>query len=112
MKQVIVVRDDLGMSIGKTAAQVAHASILSFLSTSIPKRVIWLSESFTKIVLKVDSEEELLKIEEAAKAKGVPNKLVIDEGRTEVAPHSATCLGLGPDSDAAFVGLTDNLKLL
>ncbi len=60
MKQAIVVRQDLAMGKGKTAAQVAHAS-LSAAEEAMRKREEWYGEwkeeGQKKVVVKVKSEE-------------------------------------------------------
>lgn len=72
--QVIVVRKDLGMTVGKIAAQCSHASLSSFLKSQEKKYgnsyEKWLHEGMKKVVLKVNSKEELLELfEKLKKAK-------------------------------------------
>ncbi len=94
-KQVILVRKDLKLSKGKMSAQVAHASAGAFFEAIgysyealkehdgvFPMNVgcdsalhHWLNESFTKVVLEVADEAELLKFYEEAKANGLPTTL-------------------------------------
>ena len=71
-KQIIVMRSDLNMRKGKCISQACHAS-MSFLTkrlqsneplTEVQKE--WLENSFTKICVKVESEQELLDIEKRA----------------------------------------------
>jgi len=134
-KQVIVVRRDLKMKHGKMAAQVAHAA-MSFLTRegrvgwqadmlndvfmndddSIDRHNgairDWLANSFTKVVLGVDSEEELRELEEKATEAGVMTHLVVDNGRTVFnGVSTATCLALGPDWNDALDELVEHLKL-
>lgn len=58
----------------------------------------WVDGAFTKIVLGVDSEADLLKVHEAAKEAGIPTALIQDRGHTEFhgVPTYTTC-ALGPD---------------
>lgn len=58
----------------------------------------WVDGAFTKIVLGVESEEDLLRVHEAAKAAGIPTALIQDMGHTEFhgVPTHTTC-ALGPD---------------
>eukprot|EP00850_Spirogloea_muscicola_P015944 SM000126S26320 [mRNA] locus=s126:97547:102696:- [translate_table: standard] len=42
-----------------------------------------------KVVLRVDSEEELLTLQKAAKEKDLPSHITIDAGRTQIAPSPA-----------------------
>lgn len=124
-KQVIVVRRDLGMSPGKLAAQVAHASMGAVLKafkidnlslkTDLSQDLaldIWINNSFTKVVLGVDSHAELMAIYDKAKKNCNYVKLIIDEGRTEFKNQTtATCIGIGPMYGNLFDGITDHLHL-
>ena len=134
-KQIIVVRRDLKMKHGKMAAQVAHAA-MSFLTRegrvgwqadmlndvfmndddSIDKHNgairDWLANSFTKVVLGVDSEEELREILSKAEESGVMAHLVVDNGRTVFNNIlTPTCLALGPDWNENLDELVGHLKL-
>ncbi|ADP77352.1 peptidyl-tRNA hydrolase [Methanothermus fervidus DSM 2088] len=112
MKQVIVVRDDIKMSKGKLIAQACHASLESFKNAEKNKIKKWESEGAKKVVLKVKTLDELLKIYEAVKNSGLPHYLVKDAGHTELPPGTITCLGIGPDDDKKIDKITGNLKLL
>lgn len=76
MKQVILMRTDLGMSVGKMCAQAAHAVIVS-------KEPV--------IVLKVSSEDQLVKLMTKAYMEELKRKAVRDAGHTEVPPGTLTC---------------------
>lgn len=111
-KQVIVVNKSLGMSQGKLAAQVAHASILSMFEA--PEGIVcgWLDNSYPKIVLQVESTQDLLDLQEKANELNLPSALVIDEGRTELSNGSITCLGIGPGTKELIDEVTGELRLL
>jgi|YelNatPaOPRAMG01_1025707.scaffolds.fasta_scaffold105191_2 PTH2 family peptidyl-tRNA hydrolase len=111
-KQVIVVRKDINMSIGKLAVQVAHAAIGSYKLCD--KEIIkkWEESGAKKIVVEIDNLEELLKLEEKAKKMNIPNFLVIDAGLTEFSEPTITCLGLGPEEETKINKITGSLKLL
>lgn len=111
-KQVIVVNKSLGMSQGKLAAQVAHASILSMFEA--PEGIVcgWLDNSYPKIVLQVESTQDLLDLQEKANELNLPSALVIDEGRTELSNGSITCLGIGPSTKELIDEITGKLRLL
>jgi PTH2 family peptidyl-tRNA hydrolase len=65
-----------------------------------------------KIVLKVNSEKELMELKvKAAKAKLVV-ELIRDAGRTQIEPGSITALGIGPDIDEHIDAVIKDLKLL
>ena len=114
MKQVIVVRTDLKMGKGKICAQVAHAALEAYKKT-LKERPEWVKEweagGSKKIVLKVKSEEELLKLFEEAR-KEVPAVLIKDAGLTQVPPGSVTAAGFGPAPDEIMDRLFGHLKLL
>jgi PTH2 family peptidyl-tRNA hydrolase len=132
VKQVIVVRKDLNMRKGKLAAQCCHASMLSLLSrmdvleseldvgatwsffvvdgSPLHK---WLTGSFKKIVVSVDSLEELHKIEAAAFDRGIPTYVIKDSGLTEFhGVPTITAMAVGPDYSVDIDEITGHLKLL
>lgn len=65
-----------------------------------------------KVVLKVSSEEELLKLYYIIKESGLPCSLITDAGHTQIEPSTKTCLCVGPGSDEEIDKLTGHLKLL
>lgn len=131
----LVVRESLGMGIGKTAAQCAHASQMLLLKyqreidnwmegtdfTRHPAPVLpsdseekwilfqeWLDGSFRKVVLKADDKEwEKIKAE-------FPNKfvLVVDAGLTEIAPMSETVIGIWPMRKSQVPRVIKKLQVL
>ena len=111
-KQVIVVNKSLGMSQGKLAAQVDHASILSMLEANEGVVCGWLDNSYPKIVLQVETTQDLLDLQEKANDLNIPSALVIDEGRTELSNGAITCLGIGPSTKAIIDEVTGELRLL
>lgn len=131
VKQVIVMRKDLGMGSGKMIAQGAHASLgvildlmkdVDFgaglyqdqLTYSYGSPLYeWLHGSFTKICLGVDSEEELMVLMDNACSKDLPVKLITDSGRTvfDGVPTN-TCIAIGPASSEDIDKITGHLKLL
>ncbi|MCQ4153554.1 MAG: peptidyl-tRNA hydrolase [Archaeoglobales archaeon] len=112
IKQVIVVRDDLELSRGKLAVQVAHASILGFLKSDKEKRERWLCEGQKKIVLRVKNLEELFLIRDKAEREKIPTAIVEDAGLTEIPPGTITAVVLGPDEEKKIDKITGNLPLL
>jgi PTH2 family peptidyl-tRNA hydrolase len=112
MKQSIILRTDLKMDKGKTAAQCAHASIASFLKAKDVDRKKWLSEGMKKVILKVYNEKELINLYKLAKKEKLPCELIIDAGLTQIKPGSITALGIGPANDKKMDKITGKLKLL
>lgn len=114
LKQVIIVRQDLKMGKGKACSQAAHASIEAFLKTQSKSRETveeWHSQGMPKIVVKANSEKEIIEIFEKAK-RTIPAALIRDAGRTQIEPGSITALGLGPWKEEELDKITGKLKLL
>lgn len=111
-KQVIVVRKDLNLSIGKTAVQVAHASLAAYSKTGKIIKQNWEREGSKKVVLQVDSENELKLLYEKAKKRGLTTALIKDAGLTEIPPGTITALAIGPEKSELIDKLTGNLPLL
>lgn len=126
-KQVIVVRKDLNMRKGKLAAQVAHAS-MAFITRKMvgdeggkgiyeisltPAENEWLASSFTKVVVGVNSEDELRELIVKSQKSGITAHEIIDNGRTEFhGVPTLTCAAFGPSYPEALDALTGHLKLL
>lgn len=114
----VVVRESLNMSLGKTAAQVGHATqrlqqryqelnekaesyidpICGVGFEKIPKDILnqlriyddWVKAAVRKVVLKAD-EKEWVNIKE------LPNHiLIVDAGYTELSPGTETVIGFWP----------------
>ena len=114
-KQVIVIRKDLKMGVGKLAGQACHACLAASeeAKKQNPKLWrIWNEEGSKKVVVKVNSLEELLDTKERAARMGLPNALIIDRGLTQIEPNTPTSLGIGPARAEIVDKLTKSLKLL
>ena len=133
IKQVIVMRTDLGMRRGKQISQGAHASMKVFLDrgqvlfdtspddpanphylevTLTEAMREWVEGTFTKICVQVKSEDALLDIVAQAEAAGLPVALIKDAGKTEfggVPTH--TCCAIGPADADAINLITGSLPL-
>lgn len=93
-KMVLVVRNDLKMGKGKIAAQCR-----------------WEMCGQVKVVTRVESEEELLLLQNRAKTLKLPMHITIDAGKTQIAPNTRTVMAiLGPCDIVDEV--TGELKLL
>lgn len=132
-KQLIIVRTDIIMPSGKLAAQVAHASLACILDHMIstkntddnlcpyerilqlhPNTAIreWLENRFIKIVVGCDSLEELLKIADETKKRGIHTAVIKDAGLTVFSEPTITCVGIGPCFPEEIDDITRNLKLI
>lgn len=115
VKQVIVIRHDLNMRLGKAIAQGAHAAMMFMLEgeelTKTEQR--WFFEGICKICVRVDSEDELLGLIEKAKEMGIKAFPITDAGRTEFhGMPTLTCCAFGPDLVSNVDAITGSLKLL
>ena len=106
IKQVIILRKDLNMRLGKAVAQGAHASmkvyfdrmhLFGFFSICFFTKVMvaWFKGSFAKIVVSCNSEEELIELQNRATSAGIVNAIILDEGRTEFKQTCPICGGTG-----------------
>jgi len=112
---VIVVRKDLKMGLGKLVSQACHACLEA--SEIVRKQklrlwTIWHEEGAKKIIVKIDSLENLLKLKEEAQKLGVANILIVDRGLTQLPPNTPTALGIGPSEADVIDKMTKCLKLL
>ena len=115
IKQVIIIRKDLTMGFGKTVAQGAHASLMSYFEVEkVDKKIAkqWLESGEKKIVLKVTDEEALVRLFKAFEFKKVPCALVSDAGLTQLPPGTKTALGIGPWKSSEIDQFTRGMKLL
>lgn len=73
----------------------------------------WLNGKFTKVVVSVDSDEELLELNKALDETVIPHALITDSGLTEFhGVPTNTCLGIGPYEAEEIDKFTGNLPLL
>ncbi len=114
-KLVIVVRDDLKLTSGKLAVQVAHAAVNCALSTKSNQGkwfTQWHREGQKKVVVRAFDVSELNELKQRAETLKLATSLVIDAGLTEVPPGTITCLGIGPGPNDVVDKITGELKLL
>lgn len=119
--QVIVVRKDLNMRKTELASQVATASMGFLLENNESERndvirvklsneeAIWLNGSFEKLIVGVDSEEDLKDLMFKAEMEGIEvypvrGKRKVDDDVT------ITCAALGPDDSSVIKHVTGHLK--
>lgn len=112
MKQVILVRADLKLPKGKLAAQAAHASVEAVMNSDKKMIDSWRQEGQKKIVLKVDSEKDLIRFLQDAKDSGLRTALITDAGKTVIAPGTKTCIAIGPDDEDRIDKITGDLKMI
>ena len=133
-KQMIVMRRDLKMRKGKIAAQAGHACVEAvllalkkeqrfneikedndyvYLDTDVHTPLTdWFNNVVAKICVYVDSEEELLALDQKAKEKGIISCLIKDAGHTEFHNQPTyTCLAFEPLEKEVADELTGGLPL-
>lgn len=112
LKQAIVLRKDLDLSIGKAAAQASHASLGAYLNAGKEQQKEWLKSGQKKIVLSASSLAQLEELKKKAAAAGLPYSIISDAGYTELEPGTTTALGIGPAPEAEINKVTGSLPLL
>ncbi|XP_052260107.1 peptidyl-tRNA hydrolase 2, mitochondrial-like isoform X2 [Dreissena polymorpha] len=116
-KMVLVVNAELNMGVGKVGAQCAHAAVqlhrmmIDNLQKYGEMLGFWEQFGETKIVLKADNAAQLVDLSKQAQAKDLPNYIVQDAGRTQIAAGSQTVLGIIGKLDVVD-SITGKLKLL
>ena len=111
-KQVIILRKDIGMEVGKLIAHSLHAAIGSMRKVDDSLVRKWEDEGGKKIVLKVRSLKELKDVEGKLKKVKMPYFLVKDAGLTQLKAGTVTALGIGPVEEKMVDKITWKLKLL
>lgn len=111
MKQVIILRENLGISRGKQISQACHASLGAYRKGDPETISEWEKEGSRKIALS-SGDRELEDLYAQASSKDIPAYLVKDAGRTEIDPGTTTALGLGPAEEDKIDAITGELKLI
>jgi len=106
MKQVIVVRKDLNLSLGKIIAQAVHASQRTGIDMNYD------IEGNLCVVVYCKSEIKLLSLYEKCLEAGVHCGLQRDAGKTEIEKGTPTVLSIGPDDWNTVTEITKNLQLI
>ncbi|HYB85126.1 MAG TPA: peptidyl-tRNA hydrolase Pth2 [archaeon] len=112
---VVAVRRDLEMGKGKIAVQVGHASVTASEETRRQRPdwwKAWFEEGQCKVAVKVSSETDLDNLRREAEALGLVAAIIHDSGLTQVAPGTATCVGIGPAPAEIVDKITGDLPLL
>ncbi|XP_076177419.1 peptidyl-tRNA hydrolase 2, mitochondrial [Ptiloglossa arizonensis] len=116
-KMVLIVRSDIRMGKGKTAAQCAHAAVECYrqaVDNTKYKQMyeIWLLTGQPKIVLRIPDEKGLMSLAYNARKAGLIIAMIKDAGRTQLSPGTISALGIGPGPKQVIDDLTSNLQLL
>lgn len=71
----------------------------------------WESNNKQVDIFKVADEETMLKYQQLANENGYNNYIVVDAGRTQVAPSSKTVMAVGPVENEMIDLFTKNLQV-
>lgn len=122
IKQVIVVRKDLNLRKNELASQVATASMGFLLDNNESDRndeinvklsreeVMWLNGSFEKLIVGVDSEQDLRDLMFKAEMEGIGVYPVIGKTQDKFSDMTLMCAALGPDDSNVIGHVTGHLK--
>ena len=121
---VLVIRKDLKMRRGKEIAQACHGAVGAILKERALNNqgefvlkldqptFEWIVGTFTKITVVVNSEQELLAVQQKCNELGIKNTLIEDNGLTEFHNEKTkTVLAIGPDYSDVIDKVTGNLVL-
>ncbi|XP_063613608.1 probable peptidyl-tRNA hydrolase 2 [Penaeus indicus] len=116
-KMVFVVNMELGMGVGKVAAQVGHAALGLYRLLKEDKEKYeasteeWEEFGERKITVKGKNSQELIELQKKAESLHLPTYLVQDAGMTQIPAGSTTVLAIFGDEEAVNE-VTGKLKLL
>ncbi|XP_022179190.1 peptidyl-tRNA hydrolase 2, mitochondrial-like [Myzus persicae] len=115
-KLVLVVRNDLGMTKGKIAAQCSHASVECYKAAMQHKpqmAKMWQMTGQRKIVVSIGTGEKgLQELSKVAKSHKVLSCIIYDAGATQVKAGTPTVIGIGPANSDVIDQITGHLKLI
>jgi PTH2 family peptidyl-tRNA hydrolase len=123
-KQVMVARTDLfPFAPGRVVAQACHASVMwlcrrveqgEALDTFSDAEREWVVDSFTKVVLRVDTEDALFMVAAEAELAGLMVEMMWDDNVNPDDPELRvpTCIAIGPDWASKIDPITRKLRLL
>jgi PTH2 family peptidyl-tRNA hydrolase len=113
-KMVIVAREDLKLSPGKLAVQVAHAAVKCAFETKVTNLEWfnkWKNEGSKKVVAKVVSDEIFNQLKKQADAFNIVSCIICDAGLTEIKAGTKTVIGFGPGPNNIIDQITGKLPL-
>ncbi len=98
VKMVIIINNSLGMKKGKMISQACHSAVglTTYLLETNQRDILkqWKENLETTIVVKCDSEIELLEYYHKSKKIGLESVYMIDAGLTQVPVGSKTTLAI------------------
>ncbi len=119
MRQYIIVNESLGMSPGKIAAQVAHATMGYALNVARggsqeagENLLIWFSRHKQRKIVTKSRGLEMGLLPDILIDLGIPFYAVYDTGANEVTPGSLTAIAIGPQHKELLPKWFAKLRLL
>ena len=103
------------MSVGKLVSQACHACLEASEASRKHHMKMWKKwkiEGAKKVIVKVNSLDDLVILEEKVKSLNIPHALIRDKGLTQLPPNTPTALGIGPTESITVDKISGNLKLL
>lgn len=110
-KHVILIREDLPMSMGKLGVQVHHASVKSMRKANEQVVKKWNEQCIKTILLGVPDDYELVDLYYQLDESNLPFFLAIDLGVTEFGKPTITALGIGPGTSDEIDKYTSQYNL-
>ncbi len=118
VQMTLVLRADLGMGKGKLCAQASHGTLNAYRAAvqggqaSLEALQQWELTGQGKVVVRAESEAQLLELWQACQDRGLPCSVVRDAGLTQITCGSITCLAIGPARADVISEVTGGLRLL
>jgi PTH2 family peptidyl-tRNA hydrolase len=118
VQMTLVLRADLGMGKGKLCAQASHGTLNAYRAAlqggqaSQEALQQWELTGQGKVVVRAESEAQLLELWQACQDRGLPSAVVRDAGLTQITCGSITCLAIGPARADVIGEVTGGLRLL
>ena len=112
---MIIVRRDLKMGLGNIATMVAHAAVLSAEKsrlTDFAAFTRWLESGQAKVILKVQSLEELVELRQTAEDLSLSVVSIDGIDPMQATMSTWTCICIGPAKSILVDRVTSHLKLL
>lgn len=103
------------MGTGKKCAQSCHASVSAADLVRIQNKPIWKNwknSGQKKVVLKIQSMDQLKELIIKLESNRLPYFVVNDAGLTQLKPGTTTAVGIGPVLSKEVDKFTGDLKLL
>jgi PTH2 family peptidyl-tRNA hydrolase len=114
-KMVIVIRSDLKLAKSKIAIHASHVAVLA-VEEAKRKKINWLKnwyfEGQKKVVVQVNSEQELKKLIQKANDENLSYASICEDNQKNKSKEIIIALAIGPSPNTKVDKFTADLKLL